>query len=421
MKKEIRWLLNELPELEAEGILSAETSRRLHERYSAVSHSRSWALAVFGILGAFLTGLGVISILAANWDDLSKPVRLTMSFVPLCAASGAALWMHLTRRTSAVWQEPIGIFWGLSIGAVISLTAQIYNISGDPESFMLTWMLLLLPVLYATQSRWTLLGYFSGLLSWTMLTDSNKLLFWVLILPALPLVLRLEREKGLTLWLVELGILGVLTAAVGVTLAKVTPGLWIPIYTGLFALGAQLNRKPWPSPAGLFAFGGLSVLFFLLLADTWPWRDIGWNHYRGEEVSPSEYIDYTLALVAPLGAVGICAVNMVRRKFEYLLTGAAPFVTTLCWLAVSKWNRPEIAVWVCTLYMTVFALFFLLKGLRTHTLRLVNAGMALLIGVTWCRFFNTDISFTAKGIVFIVCGLLALTVNFALARRNRHA
>lgn len=421
MKKEIRWLLNELPGLEADGILSAEISRRLSERYSAVSHSRSWALVVFGILGAFLTGLGIISILAANWDDLSRPIRLVAAFVPLALAGGAALWTHLTRRTGAVWQEPIGIFWGLSIGAVISLTAQIYHISGDPESFMLTWMLLLLPVLYATNSSWTLLGYFGGLLSWATLTDANKLLFWVLVLPALPLVLRLQREKGLTLWLVELGILGILTAGVGVTLSKVMPGLWIPIYTGLFVLGAQLNRKPWPSPAGLFAFGGLSVLFFLLLADTWPWRDIGWDHYRSEEVSPSEYIDYTLALVAPLGAVGVCAVNVLRRKFEHLLTGAAPFVTTGCWLVVSKWNRPEIAVWVCTLYMAVFALFFLLKGLRTNTLRLVNAGVALLIGVIWCRFFNTDISFTVKGIIFIACGLLALTVNIVLSRRNRHA
>ena len=83
-----RWLLEHIPEWERDGLLTAEAARTLRERHlaeqvseeahSGLAHSRL-AQIVTGSLGALLVGLGLIAVIGYNWDDFSRPVRLSRS------------------------------------------------------------------------------------------------------------------------------------------------------------------------------------------------------------------------------------------------------------------------------------------------------------------------------------------------------
>jgi lipopolysaccharide export LptBFGC system permease protein LptF len=48
---------------------------------------------------------------------------------------------------------------------------------------------------------------------------------------------------------------------------------------------------------------------------------------------------------------------------------------------------------------------------------MVNCGVLLFLAVVLGKFFNEDFSFTIKGVVFIVCGLLFFLVNTIFARK----
>jgi len=62
---------------------------------------------------------------------------------------------------------------------------------------------------------------------------------------------------------------------------------------------------------------------------------------------------------------------------------------------------------------------YIVLGCRNTKLRQLNGGMALLSLLLVTRFFDTDLGFFARGIVFIVLGACFLTANLVMARRKK--
>ncbi len=78
MKKNI---FNEIPILVQEGVISEEVAKKIQDYYeSKESSSISRLYLVFGILGALSVGLGIILIIAHNWDELSRSSKTIFSF-----------------------------------------------------------------------------------------------------------------------------------------------------------------------------------------------------------------------------------------------------------------------------------------------------------------------------------------------------
>jgi uncharacterized membrane protein len=154
MKTQIRWLYNELPKLVGAGILSADEAERLRVHYGEVAESPKGRLAllVFGVLGSLLVGAGVILLFAHNWEQLTRPARTVIALTPLVCGQSLALWGVWTGRRSSAWRESVATLITLAIGAAIALVGQTYHIPGDPGAFLLTWMLLALPLVYLLEA-----------------------------------------------------------------------------------------------------------------------------------------------------------------------------------------------------------------------------------------------------------------------------
>ncbi len=428
MKSEIKWLKRELPAWEAEGLLAPGAGEKLLARYDNPSAGLAWGYIIFGALGALLIGAGIIALFAANWDTLSPAVKLTAGFTPLLAAGAFAFWTQSTRRLGAAWQEPLGIFWGLSIGLIISITAQVYQISGSAESFTLTWTLLLLPILYITQAVAPTVCYFIGLLIWACVMDYAevpKMLYWPLALLAFPQLWR--KSKGdsfawhLLLWATIIAML----PAVGVTLEKYHAGLWLIVYTGLFAfitlLAPPIEKEKafWLNPFNLTGYIGLAFMLWLMCLSTWAWEELGDNR------SSSNLYHARWAIFDILVACGVllvAATGLVRkvirqRRAVDIVTGASVFLVGGLWTLVSYIHADDLAMWIMSCYLAVYGLVFIVNGLRERCLRQVNGGTIAVLAVILTRFFNDDIGYTVKGIVFIICGVAFLSVNLILARR----
>ena len=63
--------------------------------------------------------------------------------------------------------------------------------------------------------------------------------------------------------------------------------------------------------------------------------------------------------------------------------------------------------------------YMMYRGILTERLATLNLGVILLAIWVICRFFESDISFVWRGIIFIALGLLCFLLNFSLIRKKK--
>lgn len=432
-RKQSNWILGELPTLVSEGVLDAASAERMRLRYAPHSGpGRSWTRIVCGVLGALLVGLGVILLLGHNWNSLSRPLRAGISFAPLLAIQSLAAVGWKRRLSGPAWNETVGLLWSLAVGACIALISQTYHLPGDAETFTLTWALLILPVFWFHRAV-TVLAVYLGLIVaqavFCKIDGGVALLFWPLAAVALPVIRKAARPNPYAqrpvfmLWLFALAC----TAALGITLEKIMPGLWMLLYASLFAVlyliggywGAEAPTF-WQRPLHSIGSFGTVVLAYLLTFE-WPWRGIGWYHLReaeGAHVWAASF-DYFLAFALPLFALGLLVTSVRRGQTRRIPFALLPVLVAAVYSfsCLDSHGATSPAILISNIYLFAIGLSTLVQGVRDRRAGTVNVGMLIIIALILTRFFDSDYSFVAKGIVFIVLGALFLATNLFLSRR----
>ena len=433
-KKAIQWIHNELPSLVAQGVLTPESAARLRAHYGPVGPAKPARLAVliFGVLGALLIGAGITLLLAHNWEDLSRPVRAALSFLPLVLAQGLAAWVMFQRPQSLAWRESAGALLFLMIGASISLVAQTYHISGDLPQFLLTWSLLGLPLVYLLNAVMPALLYLWGITEWACtlrMEDGFAGGYWLLVALLLPLLAawlrggRYQTRPTLLLWALCISV----TVAAGVTIEHVLPGLWIILYAGLFALLFLAGEfwfseieGFWARPLRHFGAAGILVLSFLLTFE-WPWKDIGWHYWRWSQIhtEPWRMIpDAVLGSVIPLAALVLLVTTVRRKSPSGLFCGVAPILATAGFCLTSLSNTYAPAAGLFDFYLLVAGLWLLIGGLKRNQQSQMNIGLLTITALLIARFFDSDLSFLLRGLLFIALGSAFLVANLVMLRRK---
>ena len=430
----IKWLYDELPRLVAQQVLTPEAAARLRAHYGPAEPARPARLAmvIFGILGALLIGAGIILVLAHNWNEISRPARAGLAFLPLIAAQGLAAWVMRRRPRSLAWREGAGALLFLMIGASIALVAQTYNISGDLPRFLLTWSLLGLPLAYLLNALVPGLLYLWGVTAWAGYirgADGGAGGYWLLaalLMPLLAAWLRKDRyatRPTVLLWAFCVSI----TIAGGVTIARVLPGLWIILYAGLFALMFLAGEfwfnaagGFWARPLRHFGAAGILILSFLLTFE-WPWHAIGWHHWHWERLQASPWRalpDAVLGGLLPVAALFLL-VTTPRRKTPFgLLIGLAPIMAagSYCLRVLSGAYAP--AAGIFNLYLLTIGFWLLAAGIRRNQQGRMNAGLVTVAALIIARFFDSDLGFLLRGLIFIGLGIALLVANLIMLRRK---
>ena len=139
----------------AEGLIDHSTYQQISDRYQFNSidtaASNRFVMILIG-LGGILLGLGVITFVAANWQQWPRELKiiLLLSLFIGLNAGGFYLWQFnpesgKTRRLG----EGLLIGGALSLGANISLMAQMFHIGGSPYGLFLVWGLGVLLMAYS--------------------------------------------------------------------------------------------------------------------------------------------------------------------------------------------------------------------------------------------------------------------------------
>lgn len=141
----------------AAGLIDAATAQRI--RTWEAQHSRPVAIWALVGLAALSIGLGVISVVAANWAALDGETRLALH-AALMVGLGGALWSLLGQPGEAArrWAETgLFVFALMGLGFLGHL-GQVYQTSAPTWTAIALWLALFAPLLLAGGQGWLCAG-----------------------------------------------------------------------------------------------------------------------------------------------------------------------------------------------------------------------------------------------------------------------
>ena len=102
-------------------------------------------------IGAVLVGAGIFSLIASNWADMTKPIKMGIILVSMIVSYGAGWYL----KEKAGLQKTGGAFvllGSIIYGGGIFLVAQMFNIRANwPDGFIL-WMIGTIAMAFAVES-----------------------------------------------------------------------------------------------------------------------------------------------------------------------------------------------------------------------------------------------------------------------------
>ena len=434
MGKHLRWLYEQLPGLVQQGVLTAEAAEKLRQHYgpAAKPDARRLILVLFGVLGAVLIGGGIILLLAHNWDELGRPVRTALSFVPLLAAQGLAGWVLRRQAQSMAWREGVAAYWAMTIGSSIALIAQTYNLGGDFGDFVLTWALLGLPIIYLLRSSAVAALYWAGVTAWviyTRVTSGVELWFWPLLALAVPHLWRIARPDryhprvGWLIWVLAI----CLSIGTGASLADHLADLWMIVYGSLFTVmwlagrrwfdeGESPRRQPLQSIGALGAFVLSLVLTFKSL-----WEELTWHSHWWESEQPFAWLRAVVLAIWPVAAMCLWGNALRRRDIPGAVAGLLPLLAALGFALGSQPARNTFMPLVFDAFMLATGVALVIGGVRERRLSVTNGGLVVLSALIIARFFDSDLDFLARGLAFVIVGAGFLVANLVLVKKMKVA
>lgn len=145
----------QLDRLVAAGIITPTQKLQILDFDNDVGHS--WIYRILMTLGIFTLGVGVISIVAANWQDISDMLKLAAMFILLLFVAGGTLYYLKQNKMKIAekWALSEFLFSGASIGLII----QVFQLSGGKIYAPLgVWAAMTFSLLFVSKQK--LISYF---------------------------------------------------------------------------------------------------------------------------------------------------------------------------------------------------------------------------------------------------------------------
>ncbi len=424
-------ILKDISELVDKGVISQETGDRIREYYDKNNNSRansSRLFVIFGILGAILVGLGIILIIAHNWDELSRKTKTLFAFLPLLVGQILCGFALTKKKLSVAWRESTSAFLFFAVGASISLISQIYNIPGNLSSFLLSWMLLCLPLIYLMKSSVTsllyLIGitYYAGEVGYWGRPTSESYVYWLFLLSALPHYYLLYKEKPQSNfmifhnWFVPLSV--VITLG---TLAADTGELMFIAYMSLFGLfyligNLKFFKRQKTRNNAYLIFGTLGTIALLLsLSFNWFWKDLREEVFQFSKVIVSP--EFISSIILSLLAGGLLYVRQKNKPLKEANPMAFVFILFIAiFLFGISFSSAAVLI---NLLVFAIGLLTIRIGVRQDHLGILNYGLLVIAALATCRFFDENISFVSRGVLFLSVGVGFFATNYWMLKKRK--
>lgn len=129
-------------------IISPEQAKQIRD-HEAARPENSWVLSGVYALGAIVIGIGIISLIAANWSSIPNFVKIIGDFVLLIIVAG--LTVRAAVREKPIQYEAWLLGFLILVLASIGLISQVYHTGGKLFQALLFWSAITFVPMFASR------------------------------------------------------------------------------------------------------------------------------------------------------------------------------------------------------------------------------------------------------------------------------
>lgn len=424
-----RQILNDLDDMLEKEIISEEVAGKIQEYYlGKQSQAQQQLIVIFGILGAVLVGLGTILIVAHNWDNMNKFVKTICSVLPMMSGQLLCIYVLLKRRDGMVWREASTAYLFFAVGACVSLIGQLYNFPGTVATYMINWLLLVFPIMYVMQSSIGSIlfiigaGYYGLAVNFDFTASVRQNLpdywYWILLILAIPYYYQLSKRKQqgsfaiFHHWLIPVSIvlmLGHLTAGKG--------NNWIlnfPLYATCFGIFYQIGHSEFVKTSNGYNFIATIGIITLYTIGTFFdfWQIIAKNS-NFSALNPGFLLTVILIMIL-LIRLGLAKDKIFQRDlFNYLN------LIYIIIFGISLFSNSILPCVLSNIILAVTGLITIREGVKNQNIGILNFGLLILSVQIICRYFDLNISFILRGVLFLMIGSGFFLANYLILNKRK--
>ncbi len=380
--------------------------------------------AVMGILGAILLATGVMTFVSANWQEMSKFMRLVILFGVMWSAFAAAVW--LKRTAHEYMMEGVLFLCAGMFGVNIMLIAQIYHIDGDYSDAVFLWIAGALLTAFILESRAALALGFVLLPIWSggEVFEFGAGFHWAF----------------LPVWLIATALVWWMAWRPGLHLALLTFAFWLVIW-----LAKMVDIFNWHPPLAVAALAIAALALFVLSLvrektprKYWLGFENAFKHYTLLAVFAAgffmqfalekQYVggsffkgDIAPLIMAVIGLGGVIWASFAAKKLKLLALVDVEIITGMAiWLLIVPFIAQPVNIW---LHAFIYLGFCVWAVGFTQKHRVKAAGLMALIAFSaevLYIYFKTLGDLLGTAVFFFLGGvlLIAMALGFGILRRR---
>ena len=412
-----------LEELVDNNVITQESSTAIQYFYKN-SKTTNTTILIFGVIGALLVGLGIVLIIAHNWDDLSRLTRTILAFLPLLFSQLMACYVYKRKMNSATWRESSSILIFFGIGACMGLISKLYPLDNDFGKFLLIWTILALPVVYLFKSQvasmlclvwgswyafqydpfdegqrpWMYFAVFSSLLPfyyWQMREKPTSLVtrfhHWLFPISILITIWTFIFDCKQTLFFIYFLILGF---------------YFILVRTSIFKNYSDTNRSY--STIGMIGMVGL--LFFFSY-------DFSWQFDTSKLILSLSF--WITCLILLSGIIWASYDSYIRNIDLFKIDWIVYFLLISFTLFYFLGFQIQSINYIFNALILVVLVYYIHRGAEELNLKKLNFGLLVFAILISVRFIDTDIGFLTRGLLFMVVGAGFFVANYWLIKKQK--
>ncbi len=423
----------DIEQLVKANVISTETAAAIESYYQQQEKGKASSSSLTNILillGVVLISLGIILLIAHNWDELSNSLKTIMAFIPLAIGQGLCGYTLIKQNSKSIWREASASFLLFAVASCIALISQIYHVDGTLSGFLITWICLTIPVAFLMRSSIAAL-LLIAISTWYAVNDGlafwgdTKTPYWYLVFISLLFIFYFinvyKNKKSNNFnwfnWLFVLSVAICLGCFVGrdYSLQHWVPTTYFALFIAYFLLGkidVMQEKRKFANP--FLVIGTIGILGMLYFASFKFWWN-GNSHQGSAKLIFYSPFTYLIILI-----FSIISFSLITSAKKYI---THPFVISLLLfvlLSIFDSSMSQTAALLINLSILAIGIFYINKGNNENHFGILNFGLAIIAILTVIRFFDDGIPFVWRGIFFVATGVGFFIANYKLSQKRKN-
>ncbi len=382
----------DIQKIHAAGLITGEQRDKIIAHFELKEGGNQF-FAIVAFIGGTLITLGLILLIASNWDTIPRGVKVGAGVLLMLGAHGAGWWLREVKRKYLKAGETLHFIGSCLFLANIALVGQIYHLVSRPPNAILLW--------------------FIGIaaLPWLLKSIAQHIL--TLLACAVWFAVEINQTDSLIFFgYGESQIL--LYALLGL------------IYLGFGYLLRRSSFADFAAPTeqlGLLVFQGFA---FPLTLGIWE----GPLHYPGASRQICLWIFPAMSgLAVLLAALGVSSLKSLNRQWRltwaFTLAGAVALLVAQMYFAPKAdwffgWGWQDMGFhWIAVVGLFVFCLLQIQVGLQENSPAIVNLGIAFIAANIITTYFRLIGSMARTGTMFLISGVFLIIFAVYLEKKRR--